>query len=203
MRLVRGPAGLEGEARAHLHARLRLLAARRRGEGVRRLRRERGAPVRGTFLIDKSGVVVWSLERLRRAARSSSRGSWRPRRLEPRSQRGATRAGPRSSACTESPVMVDTSSSSPTAWRTGSTSSPSTSWSRRLMGAAVESRAARRRRARVRSPGPGVLARPLLRRPCRLRGRSGRLERVERLVLLDPAVRSRPTWASPQPRTPA
>ena len=45
-----------------VHAGLRLLAARRRRPGrTASSTRRRGAPVRGTFLIDKDGIVVWSL----------------------------------------------------------------------------------------------------------------------------------------------
>ena len=49
------------EFRGDLRLRLRLLAARRGRTRVRGLQRGDWRPVRGTFLIDKEGVVIWSL----------------------------------------------------------------------------------------------------------------------------------------------
>ena len=43
--------------RVRLPAAVRLLAARRGGAGVRRLQRANGAANRGTFLIDRDGVI--------------------------------------------------------------------------------------------------------------------------------------------------
>ena len=112
-----------------LHARLRLLAARRGREGLRRLRRDRPAPpVRGTFLIDKEGVVVWSLVNDADTRRDELvTGPLAASPLEPRPLRvGRLEPAARSSVCTASPVTAGTSSSWQSAWPTASTSSRST-----------------------------------------------------------------------------
>ena len=85
---------------------------------------ERGAPVRGTFLIDKTGVVVWSLVNRHDSRREelASAGRWPPRTSDASlATSGATTRRRRSSACTGSRVTAATSPSSPSGWPTAST----------------------------------------------------------------------------------
>ena len=62
VRHLRGAPGLEAGARRRVHVRVRLLAARRGGAARTASSTRRPARrVRGTFLIDKDGIVIWSL----------------------------------------------------------------------------------------------------------------------------------------------
>ena len=153
----------------------------------------RGTPVRGTFLIDKDGVVVWSLvndadtaARLVSGPLAASAGEPRPLRVGRREPAGARLPARRHEP--RPPLRQPRRAAlGPLPRRRARPAR-----ARRLaLGAALEPRAARRRRARGAPPGRPRSAGPpsAAASPTRPRRRS---DRVERLVLLDPAIRIPP-----------
>ena len=129
LRFVRHPPGVEAGARSDLPVRLRLLAARCGRPRLRRLRRgDGGARYAGTFLIDKDGLVIWSLVKDGQAHGDGAGVARRPRRLvvsrsaaaaHSTSRAGAIPPHPASSASTVSRGTASARAASPRAGSPG------------------------------------------------------------------------------------
>ena len=154
---------------------LGLLAARRGRTGVRRLRRERGR-ARPRHVPDRQGRGR-GLEPRQRRRHAAQRADLRPARRSRRVTLARYEWGDDQPASARLPARRhEPRPALPPARRAARRALPRRrarpARARRLdLGAAVEPRAARRRRARCGPGGTLRLARALLRRPCCLRGR--------------------------------